>query len=138
MCAPRGLLGNRNKHVITADLSTTQQSQTGPSRPPLTCCIGSFLWSWFCRTPAVLPTASSPRRPPGWTWGFAPGSRDDLCFERHRIGAQPRTLEIKSGVTTHILGLYLKMAEHNRDTQWGWLEDQNKLVHEPTRPVVHI
>lgn len=118
VCALRGLLGNRNKHVITADLSTTQQSQTGPSLSPLTCCIGSFLWSCFCRTPAVLPAASFPRRPPGWTWGFAPGSRDDLCFERHQNGAQPKTLEIKSGVSTRML--YLKMAEHNRDTQWGW------------------
>lgn len=121
VCALRGLLGNRNKHVITADLSTTQQSGTGPSVSPLTWCIGSFLWSCFCQTLAVLPAASFPRHPPGWTWGFAPGSRDDLCFERqcHRNGAQPRTLKIKSGFTTHMLGLYLKMAEHNRDTQWG-------------------
>lgn len=128
MCALRGLLGNRSKRVITAGLSTTQGSRTGPSLSPLTCCIGSFLWSWSCRTPAVLPAASFPRRPPGWRWGFAPGSRDDLCFERqcHRNGAQPRTLKIKSEVTTHMLGLYLKMER----ASWGhavggWLEEQN-------------
>lgn len=114
VCALRGLLGNRHRHVITADFSTTPQTQTGPSLSPLTCCTGSFLWSWFCRTPAVLPAASFPHRPPGGTWGFAPGSRDDLCFGRqcHRNGVQPKSLKIKSGVTAHMLGLDLKMAAH--------------------------
>lgn len=63
-----------------------------------TCCTESFPWSCFCLTHVVLPAAFSPRRPPGWTWGFAPGFPDDLNPVSHSRWnvAQPRSLKNKN------------------------------------------
>lgn len=62
---------------------------------PQTCCTESFLWSYFCPTRAVRLAAFSPRHPPGWTWGFAPGCRGGWYFESHSRwnAAQPRNLK---------------------------------------------
>lgn len=77
-----------------------------------TCCTESFPWSCFCLTRVVLPAAFSPRRPPGWTWGSAPGFPDDWDPESHSRwnAAQPRSLKINTHACFFLSSNALLMA----------------------------
>ena len=98
VCDLSGLLLRRQCRTQTLESYTLTFVKTQTELSSQTCYTGSFLWSCFCPTRVGLRAAFSPRRRPGWTWGFAPGFPGGWQLETQSRcnAARPRNLTFKT------------------------------------------